>query len=73
MTEEEQADAALIDATAMLDILIMTHRAGAIPATIAACVAWAVENGGTDLVCGTLSRAVLMAGEAEKVHRAARQ
>lgn len=65
----EASSAALNDATAMLDVLIMAHHAAAIPATVAACVAWAVEHGGADLIRGTLSRAITMTDEAEIMHR----
>lgn len=73
MRPASATEAALHDATAMLDALIYAHRAAAIPAAIAACVAWAVENGAADLVKGSLSRAITLADEAAKIHQRSAQ
>jgi len=68
----EERDA-LNDATAMLEVMTLSHRAAAIPATIAACVAWAVEHGAADLIRGSLSRAIALTDEAERIHRRSAQ
>lgn len=73
MTAMTPSQAALNDASAMLDVMIRGHQAAAIPAVIAACVSWAVENGGADLMQGTLSRAVAMTAEADRIHRSLAQ
>lgn len=55
------------DAEATLAAFIFKHRAAAIPALIGACVMWAVENGGTDLVKGTLARSITLADEMQAI------
>jgi hypothetical protein len=63
------ADAAEIIVTDM----IAKHRQLAIPALIGACVLWAVENGGGDVVRGSLERAIDMSREMEVMRRSGTQ
>lgn len=62
-------DTIAADAEATLDDFIFKHRAAAIPALIGACVMWAVENGGTELIKGTLSRSIDLADEMQAIKK----
>lgn len=68
MSDHQAANAA-DDAVAVLDAFIRDHHAAAIPALIGAAVLWAVEHGGTDVVKGSLRRAIKMADEMERERR----
>jgi len=61
------SDPIAIEAEAVIDLFIRRHHAAAIPALIGACVMWAVENGGTELIKGTLSRSVNLADEMQAI------
>lgn len=50
-------------ASLLVDGFIYDHRAAAIPALIGACVLWAVEHGGADVVKGSLRNAIKMADD----------
>lgn len=49
------------DAVAVVDAFIQAHHAAAIPALIGAAVLWAVDNGGADVVKGSLRNAIKLA------------
>jgi len=49
------------DAVAVIDAFIQAHHAAAIPALIGAAVMWAVDNGGADVVKGSLRNAIKLA------------
>lgn len=55
------------DAEATVDRFIFKHHAAAIPALLGACVMWAVENGGTELIKGSLGRAIALADEMQAI------
>lgn len=57
------SDRIALDAEITLDAFIQVHRAAAIPALIGACVMWAVENGGADVMKGTLTRSIALVDE----------
>lgn len=67
------SDAASEDARAVLDAFIFVHRATAIPAMIGACVLWAVENGGGDLVRSSLENAIRLSREMDAIRSRAAQ
>ena len=48
------------DARAAVDEMSRKHRHAAIPMLIGACVEWAVEHGGDDIMRGTLLNAVAL-------------
>lgn len=52
---------------------IQQHHAAAIPALIGACVMWAVENGGAELIKGTLGRSIELADQMEAIRREQQQ
>jgi hypothetical protein len=66
-------DEILEDAQRVVDGFITTHRSAAIPALMATCVAWAVENGGGDLVRQTLANLTKMSVEMDAARKAAGQ
>lgn len=59
------SDKALDDAEAAIWALLYKHHAAAIPAMLAACVSWAVQNGAPDLIEASLRNAADMVKEAD--------
>lgn len=57
--------AACADSQNVVDQFVFAHRAAAIPALIGACVAWAVEHGGGDVVRESLRSAIKVSVEME--------
>lgn len=49
------------DAICVVDAFVKEHQAAAIPALIGACVMWAVQHGGADLITDTLGNAQRLA------------
>jgi len=66
MSDERNATA---QAILTVDAFVQSHRAAAIPALLGACVLWAVEHGGKDLVKGSLRNAIKLADEMGAAHR----
>ncbi len=56
-------------AVMVVDGFVAEHRQAAIPALIGACVLWAVENGGAEVVRGSLEHAIRMSRQAEREMR----
>lgn len=52
-------------ASAVIDAFIYHYKSEAIPTLIGSCVAWAVMNGGADLIRGTLKSAIDLSSELE--------
>lgn len=65
MTEPDHP--ALDDATAMLNAMILAHKSAAIPNIICACVMWALDNGGADVIRVTLVRGVALVDEMDAI------
>jgi hypothetical protein len=58
-------DQASHEAVHVVDAFIQRHHSAAIPSLIGACVLWAVENGGGDLIRQTLANFSRMSVEME--------
>lgn len=56
-------DNIIYQAQEIVNEFVFLHRQAAIPTLIAVCVQWEVIHGGTDIVKGTLQRAMEMADE----------
>ena len=69
----DKLDAVVEDSRAVVDQFVFAHRAAAIPGLIGACVAWAVEHGGADVVRGSLQNAIKMSREMERELKKAAQ
>jgi hypothetical protein len=67
------SDQIALDAEQALDAFIQVHRAAAIPALVGAMCMWAVENGGADLMKGTLARAIAMVDEMAAIKKRSAQ
>jgi hypothetical protein len=61
------------EAEILLDAFIERHHSAAIPSLIGACVLWAVQNGGGDLIRQTLANLSQMSVEMEAELRKAAQ
>lgn len=61
------------DAEQTVEAFIFRHRAAAIPALIGACVMWAVENGGDDVIKGTLERSIGLVDEMSAIRKGSAQ
>ena len=59
----------LAQAQLLMDSFVAHHRQPAIPALIAACVCWAVEHGGADVVKGSLTNAIHLTNDLAQVMR----
>lgn len=55
----------VLEAEQALWALMETHKSATIPAMIGACVMWAVDNGGTELIKATMRNAINMADQME--------
>lgn len=71
MSEDIQAHEAAEFATHVVESTLSLHRAAAIPALIGACVVWAVEHGGAEIVKGSLRNAIKLADQLESDRRRA--
>lgn len=65
--EDPYSDDIMDDAERTVIAFIDRHRAAAIPALIGYCVMWTVDNGGLNLIKGTLANASRAADDMEKV------
>lgn len=63
----------LAQAVLLVDAFIERHHAPAIPALIGACVGWAVEHGGADVMRRSLENAIVLSHNAERAWRQAQQ
>lgn len=64
---EQYDDQIMDDAEAVVCGFIEKYHAAAIPALIGYCVMWTVDNGGLDLIKGTLERVSAAADDMEKI------